>query len=277
MKKNILFLALPLSFLFKAQPIYAENSDIDISFSQPITAFEQTKDLDKATMYCLHDTVDLADANLISAQISDLPIGTKVLIVGEEGDFYVTHQMTYIQKEVLTENEEDVWYPCDEIKYVKEDNENFSFNTELHLVARNCKDVYRTEDGKTIEKANLMDDKYIPPVEKKELAPIGYEHPEARLTPSAGAIIDAWGQRESYYNLDMSTCISIMRSMGNSDPYWIRSDGAKMLGNYVMCAANLNLHPRGSLVPSSLGTAIVVDTGTFIYTYPNGLDLCVAW
>ena len=93
------------------------------------------------------------------------------------------------------------------------------------------------------------------------------------LTPSKG-INYFNGRKETYYNLDMSGCVSIMRSLGNSDEYWIRSDGCKMLGDYIMCAANLSIYPRGSLVETSLGTAIVVDTG---YLESNQIDIAVSW
>ncbi|MBR0398551.1 MAG: SH3 domain-containing protein [Eubacterium sp.] len=83
--------------------------------------------------------------------------------------------------------------------------------------------------------------------------------------------------KETYYNLDMSGVVNIMRSMGNADEYWVREDGVKMLGNYIMCAANLDVHPRGSLVESSLGTCIVCDTGGFAYSNPNQLDIAVNW
>lgn len=93
------------------------------------------------------------------------------------------------------------------------------------------------------------------------------------LTPSKGVNYFN-GRKETYYNLDMSGCVSIMRSLGNSDEYWIRSDGCKMLGDYIMCAANLSIYPRGSLVETSLGTAIVVDTG---YLDSNQIDIAVSW
>lgn len=96
------------------------------------------------------------------------------------------------------------------------------------------------------------------------------------LTASSG--VNYYGsQRETYYNLDMSGCVNIMRSMGNTDEYWVREDGVKMLGSYVMCAANLNVHPRGSLVETSLGTAIVVDTGGFADSDPYQIDIAVTW
>ena len=96
------------------------------------------------------------------------------------------------------------------------------------------------------------------------------------LTASSG--VNYYGsQRETYYNLDMSGCVNIMRGMGNTDEYWVREDGVKMLGSYVMCAANLNIHPRGSLVETSLGTAIVVDTGGFADSDPYQVDIAVTW
>ncbi len=99
------------------------------------------------------------------------------------------------------------------------------------------------------------------------------------LTRSAGVVYGPSG-KETYYNLDMSGVISIMRGMGfdeNSYPYWVRSDGCKMLGDYIMCAANLNVHPRGTTVESSLGTCLVCDTGGFAYSNPNQLDIATNW
>lgn len=102
---------------------------------------------------------------------------------------------------------------------------------------------------------------------------------EGRLTKSKGVHQGPSGV-ETYYNLDMSRCIDIMRDLGFSEeeyPYWIRDDGAKMLGDYVMCAANLELRPKGTIVESSLGLSIVVDTGPFAKKNPTQLDLCVNW
>lgn len=101
----------------------------------------------------------------------------------------------------------------------------------------------------------------------------------AVLNPSNGSIIGPSG-KETYYNLDMSGVVRIMRNMGYSAeeyPYWVRSDGAKMLGNYIMVAANLSLRPRGSIVLCSLGEAIVADTGGFAEGNPTQLDIATAW
>ena len=83
--------------------------------------------------------------------------------------------------------------------------------------------------------------------------------------------------KETYYNLNMSGVVSIMRRMGNTDEYWVRDDGCKMLGDYIMCAANLRVHPRGTLVECSLGTCIVCDTGGFASRNSHQLDIAVTW
>ena len=77
--------------------------------------------------------------------------------------------------------------------------------------------------------------------------------------------------------MDMSNIVRIMRARGNKGKYWVRKDGVKMLGNYVMVAANLNLRPRGSIVETSLGKAIVCDTGTFARRNPTQIDVAVTW
>ena len=96
------------------------------------------------------------------------------------------------------------------------------------------------------------------------------------LSRSAGSVMGPSG-KETYYNLNMSGVVSIMRGMGNYDEYWVRDDGCKMLGPYIMCAANLSVHPRGSLVESSLGTCIVCDTGGFASHNAHQLDIAVTW
>ena len=83
--------------------------------------------------------------------------------------------------------------------------------------------------------------------------------------------------KETYYNLNMSGVVNIMRGMGNTDEYWVREDGCKMLGDYIMVAANLDLHPRGSIVETSLGEGIVCDTGGFAQNNPTQLDIAVTW
>lgn len=92
-----------------------------------------------------------------------------------------------------------------------------------------------------------------------------------------GGVFWYGSQKETYYNLDMSVVVSVAQSNGIAGEYWIREDGCKMLGDYIMIAANYNIHPYGSLVSTSLGTGIVVDTGGFASYEPYGVDIAVDW
>lgn len=99
------------------------------------------------------------------------------------------------------------------------------------------------------------------------------------LTQVLGTIQGPSG-KETFYNMEMSGVIQIMRNAGYSEeeyPYTIREDGVKMLGPYVMIAANLNIRPRGSLVKTSLGTGIVCDTGSFVADNPTAIDIATNW
>lgn len=99
------------------------------------------------------------------------------------------------------------------------------------------------------------------------------------LTAFAGVYQGPSG-KETYYNLDMSGVIAIMRSMGYSEdeyPYWVRDDGVKMFGQYVMVAAELSSRPKGTILETSLGTGMVVDTGGFASGNPAQLDIATAW
>lgn len=107
--------------------------------------------------------------------------------------------------------------------------------------------------------------------------PVTYTYGGAILSRSRGSVAGPSG-KETYYNLNMSVVVSAMRRFGySSSDYWVRSDGAKMLGSYVMVAANYGVHPKGSLVPTSLGTGIVCDTGGFATSNPTQLDLATNW
>lgn len=96
------------------------------------------------------------------------------------------------------------------------------------------------------------------------------------LTPKLGIVKGPSG-KESYYNLNISGVLKIMRGIGNTDTYWLREDGVKMLGKYVMVAANLDIRPRGSLIKTTLGMGIVCDTGDFVKKDPTQLDIAVGW
>lgn len=101
-----------------------------------------------------------------------------------------------------------------------------------------------------------------------------------KLTKNKGVVNGPLG-KETYYNLDMNGVISAMRSLGYSEedyPYWVREDGVKMLGQYVMIAANYSIYEKGTIdVPTSLGCAIVCDTGSFVKSNPTQIDIAVSW
>ena len=99
------------------------------------------------------------------------------------------------------------------------------------------------------------------------------------LTKSKGTFNGPSG-KEFYYNLNMTNVVKVMRNLGFSEqeyPYWIDAYGIKRLGPYAMVAANLQTRPKGTILESSWGLSVVVDTGGFVKTWPDGLDLAVNW
>ena len=113
------------------------------------------------------------------------------------------------------------------------------------------------ETTTTVEEYSSWGGEVLDPVNGKVYGPSGYE---------------------TFYNLDMSGVIAIMADYGyDYSDYWVREDGVKMLGGYIMCAADLSIRPRGSLVETTLGTAIVCDTGEYIYADPMQLDIATTW
>lgn len=100
-----------------------------------------------------------------------------------------------------------------------------------------------------------------------------------KLSKNKG-VVNGPSRKESYYNLNMTSVINAMRRMGYNEeeyPYWIREDGVKMLGGYVIVAANYEIRPRGTIIESSLGYAIVCDTGGFAKRNPTQIDVAVNW
>ena len=83
--------------------------------------------------------------------------------------------------------------------------------------------------------------------------------------------------KETYYNLNMKWVVERMQRLGYDYEYYIREDGVKMFGPYVMCAANFEIRPLGTILETSLGTAIVCDTGEFVKMNPTQIDIAVEW
>lgn len=122
-----------------------------------------------------------------------------------------------------------------------------------------------TANNKNLEKANQ---------------PVNTVHRSHGNLNAYHGVCDGPSGKETYYNLPMEGVIRIMRSKGYSEeeyPYWVREDGVKMFGDYIMVAADLNIRPKGTILDCSLGTAMVVDTGDFAKTNHMQLDIATSW
>lgn len=157
----------------------------------------------------------------------------------------------------------------------------------IHLVksvtTNDCHEVIQTKASTAIKEKTEADKKAEEATKKKEeekkLTVIETSYSGDKLTKSRGAIQGPSG-KETYYNLNMTGVVSIMRRMGFGEseyPYNVRADGVKCLGPYVMVAAHLGKRPRGSKVQTSLGTGIVCDTGGFASSNPTQIDVATAW
>ena len=87
------------------------------------------------------------------------------------------------------------------------------------------------------------------------------------------------GTKETYYNLDMTRIYA--KADANFGPWhkkWIRDDGVKMYGPYVVLAVPFDVYPYGTTdIETSLGLGIALDTGTFAETNKNQVDVAVDW
>ena len=80
---------------------------------------------------------------------------------------------------------------------------------------------------------------------------------------------------ETYYNLRMDKVVERAKSFGFEGDYWVRKDGCKMYGPFIIAAADWNLHPYGTVTETSRGYAMILDTGTF--EDRSTIDLAVTW
>ncbi|ASS37380.1 hypothetical protein [Mogibacterium pumilum] len=142
------------------------------------------------------------------------------------------------------------------------------------LVATGTYTVKKVEDEKAKKKA---EEEAKSSESSRTATSITYTYTGSILTKSKGTNNGPAG-KETYYNLNMSRVVAAMSRYGYSQSdYWVRADGVKMLGNYVMVAASYKTHPKGSLVSTSLGTGIVCDTGGFATSNPTQLDIATNW
>lgn len=157
----------------------------------------------------------------------------------------------------------------------------------VHLVkavtTNDCHEVIQTKASTVVKEKAEADKKAEEAAKKKEeekkLTVVEASYSGAKLSRSRGSIQGPSG-KETYYNLNMSGVVSIMRRMGFNEseyPYNVRADGVKCLGPYVMVAAHLGKRPRGSKVQTSLGAGLVCDTGGFAANNPTQIDIATAW
>lgn len=88
---------------------------------------------------------------------------------------------------------------------------------------------------------------------------------------------------ETWYDLPMKRVVKNMADLWYTEKKWykfdVRSDGVKVLGKYVMVAANIDKRPKGTLVKTSLGMWIVCDKCDRAHQRGNErlIDIAVDW
>ena len=107
---------------------------------------------------------------------------------------------------------------------------------------------------------------------------VSYTAPSGSGLNTTSGINNFNGHTESYYNLNMDRVITQARNFGIEGEYWVNPEnGVKMYGDYVICACNRDIYPLGSLVETSFGTGISLDTGAFVAWNPTNVDIATAW
>lgn len=97
----------------------------------------------------------------------------------------------------------------------------------------------------------------------------------AKLTKSGGVNYYE-GHKETWYNLSMDRVLERAdRNFGKHHKRWIRDDGAKMYGPYIIAAGAVDRY--GEIIGTSLGEAIILDTGAFALDNPTQIDVAVNW
>lgn len=174
-----------------------------------------------------------------------------------------------------------------DISYIGNNGENYQTIQDAYdYFAGSYEYAYNEEDKavKSEEVRTAWENERKEYLESKKNVRKSYEQPAVvyssantdGLTQSAG--VNYYGdQKETYYNLNMSRVVSRAQDSGIQGDYWVRDDGVKMYGDYVIIAANQDVHPYGSTVDTSLGEGIVLDTGGFAAGNPTQVDIATDW
>ena len=94
------------------------------------------------------------------------------------------------------------------------------------------------------------------------------------LTAKLGRI-EYMGHTETWYDLNMNKVVeNTDNALGLSDMYWVRDDGVKCYGQWVIVASHPSV-TRYSIVDTSLGTGIVLDRHEM--SDKNLYDIATTW
>ncbi len=274
-----------------------------VSVAEIQTQEEQAKDLSMyIPIYALKDVNVYTDMTNTAGVVKTYKIGDVIYAYGEKfNDDNVRYFLTddgYIRHTDCTYDEENVFYPEEKTLYAKNNAklvdaphdgaiavEYLPLNYEIEVSGYNLNNYYRLKEQSWlyIHLDDTMETAYVKPAPEPDVIAIlpeedvSYTAPSGGgLTPSAGVYQGPSG-KETYYNLDMSGVIAIAQGAGISGNYWVRSDGVKMYGDYVICACGFTVRPRGTIVETSLGTGICLDTGGFAENDPYQIDIAVNW
>lgn len=95
------------------------------------------------------------------------------------------------------------------------------------------------------------------------------------LTARGGVFMNpATGMKETWYDLDVSRCIKRAQDMGIPCEYWVREDGCRMFGKWIVLASHPSI-TRYTRIQTSLGEGIVLDRHTV--DDPNLIDIATTW
>lgn len=173
----------------------------------------------------------------------------------------------------------------DELTDDETNNEEQSTTTDEYLTAENNEDESQS-DSTDVDTESESSETLIPlnTATEDEVDTNTEVDNTSSDAPDTSNVLNSWNGRvqgpsgeETYYNLNMSGCVRRAQSMGYDYEYWVRDDGVKMFGDYVIIAADFRTRPLGTTLETSLGTGIVLDTGEFVYTDPNAIDIAVTW
>ena len=133
---------------------------------------------------------------------------------------------------------------------------------------------YGDEDYAFMAKEFISNAEMPEPIAAEES--ISPAYPGTKLTRQLGTVIGPNG-KETYYNLPMSLVIKYMQDLGYNYNYWVRADGCKMYGQYIMLAADTRIRPKGTILKTTLGLGMVCDHCEASESTWGQIDIAVTW